>query len=91
MHIAKHCNKKFYNYCNKECHIIKDYHVRPQNRFAPTFHTVVQSPCVPTSSALPIVLGSSSHITPEQVQHMVIYARSALGLQGKKHLLTSPW
>ena len=46
---------------------------------------------MPTSSALPAVPGSSSHITPEQVQQRVIFALSALGLQGKKHLLTSPW
>ena len=31
-HIAKHCSKKFYNYCKKEGHIIKDYCVRPQHR-----------------------------------------------------------
>ncbi|KAA8547051.1 hypothetical protein F0562_003480 [Nyssa sinensis] len=46
---------------------------------------------VPTSSALPAVPGSSSNITPEQVQQMIISSLSALGLQGKKHLLTSPW
>jgi len=27
-HIAKHCSKKFFNYC-KEGHIIKDCRVRP--------------------------------------------------------------
>jgi hypothetical protein len=30
-HIAKHCSKKFCNYCKKEGHI-KDCHVRPQHR-----------------------------------------------------------
>ena len=90
-HIAKHCNKKFFNYCKKESHILKDCHVRPQNQFAPAFHTAVQSPCVPTSSSLPVVPGSSSHIIPEQVQQMVIFVLSTLGLQGKKHLLTFPW
>lgn len=29
-HIAKHCNKKFCNYCKKKGHIIKDFRVRPQ-------------------------------------------------------------
>jgi hypothetical protein len=46
---------------------------------------------LPTSSAQPVVLGSSSNITPEQVQQMIISANSAIGLQGKKPLLTSPW
>jgi hypothetical protein len=45
---------------------------------------------VPTSSALPAVSGSSSNITPEQVQQMIIFALFAFGLQGKKYLLTSP-
>ncbi|KAL6330239.1 hypothetical protein AAG906_040161 [Vitis piasezkii] len=90
-HIAKHCSKKFCNYCKKEGHIIKDCRVRPQNRSAPAFHTAVQSTFVPTSSSLPAVPGSSSNITPEQVQQMIISALSALGLQGKKYLLTSPW
>ncbi|KAJ0025637.1 hypothetical protein Pint_07648 [Pistacia integerrima] len=40
---------------------------------------------------LPVVPSSSSNITPKQVQQMIIYALSALGLQGKTHLLTSPW
>lgn len=39
-HIAKHCRKKFCNYC-KEGHIIKDCRVRPQNRSASAFHIVV--------------------------------------------------
>lgn len=46
---------------------------------------------MPTYSVQPIVLGSSSNITPKHFQQMIISAISALGLQGKKHLLTSPW
>ncbi|TXG56684.1 hypothetical protein EZV62_017997 [Acer yangbiense] len=91
-HIAKHCRKKFCNYCKKEGHIIKDCRVRPQNRSAPAFHTAVQSSFVPASSAQPtIVPGSSSNITPEHVQQMIVSALSALGLQGKQYLLSSPW
>ncbi|KAJ0053502.1 hypothetical protein Pint_00159 [Pistacia integerrima] len=90
-HIAKYCSKKFCNYCKKEGHIIKDCRVRPQNRSALAFHSTVQSAFVPISSPLPAVPSSSSNITPEQVQQMIISALSALGLQGKAHLLTSPW
>lgn len=90
-HIAKYCSKKFCNYCKKEGHILKDCRVRPQNRSAPAFHTAVQSAFVPISSTSPAVPSSSSNITPEQVQQMIISALSALGLQGKTHLLTSPW
>ncbi|KAJ0088753.1 hypothetical protein Patl1_32353 [Pistacia atlantica] len=50
-----------------------------------------ESTFVPISSPLPAVPSSSSNITPEQVQQMIISALSALGLQGKTHLLTSPW
>ena len=46
---------------------------------------------MPTSSAMPAVPSSSSNITPEQVQQMIISALSALSLQGKKYLLTFPW
>ncbi|KAJ0082875.1 hypothetical protein Patl1_11567 [Pistacia atlantica] len=83
-HIAKYCSKKFCNYCKNEGHIIKDCRVCPQNRSAPAFHSTVQS-------AFPAVPSSSSNITPEQVQQMIISALSAFGLQGKTHLLTSPW
>jgi hypothetical protein len=44
-----------------------------------------------TSSAQLVVSSSSSNITPEQVQQIIVSTLSALGLQGKKHLLTSPW
>ncbi|KAJ0079888.1 hypothetical protein Patl1_24395 [Pistacia atlantica] len=90
-HIAKYCSKKFCNYFKKEGHIIKDCRVRPQNRSAPAFDSTIQSAFVPISSSLPAVPSSSSNITPEQVQQMIISALSALGLQGKTHLLTSPW
>jgi hypothetical protein len=30
-HITKNCSKKFYNYCKKKGHIIKEYRIRPQN------------------------------------------------------------
>jgi hypothetical protein len=45
---------------------------------------------VPLFFAPVIVLGSSSTITPEQVQQMVISTLSALSLQGKKPLISSP-
>jgi hypothetical protein len=72
-------------------HIIIECPVRPKHRSAPAFHNVVQSTFVTPSSLQPVVLGSSSNITPEQVQQMIISVFSALGLQGKKHILTSPW
>ncbi|KAJ0019968.1 hypothetical protein Pint_31293 [Pistacia integerrima] len=50
-----------------------------------------RSAFVHISSILAAVPSSSSNITPEQVQQMIIFALSALGLQGKAHLLTSPW
>jgi len=90
-HIAKHYKKKFCNYCKKVGHIIRDCLVRPQNRSVPAFHTVVQSTFVPSSSTQLVVQVSSSNITPEQFQQMIISALFALGPQGKKHLLTSPW
>ncbi|KAK0586103.1 hypothetical protein LWI29_001019 [Acer saccharum] len=90
-HIAKHCSKKFCNYCKKEGHIIKDCRVCPHNGSAPALYTAVQSTFVPTSSAQPNVLSSSSNLTPKQVQQVIVYALSTLGLQGKKHLLPSPW
>jgi hypothetical protein len=46
---------------------------------------------MPTASTLLAVQGSSSNITPEQVQQMIIFSLSALGLQGKEYLLTSLW
>ncbi|TXG51144.1 hypothetical protein EZV62_023668 [Acer yangbiense] len=64
-HIAKHCSKKFCNYCKKEGHIIKNCRVRPQNGSVPAFHTAVQSTFVPASSDQPNVLSSSSNLTPD--------------------------
>jgi hypothetical protein len=40
-HIAKHCSKKFCNYCKMEGHIIKDCRVSPQNQSALDFHNAV--------------------------------------------------
>ncbi|XP_062166954.1 uncharacterized protein LOC133873237 [Alnus glutinosa] len=91
-HIAKHYKKKFCNYCKKVGHIIRDCLVRPQNRSVPAFHTVVQSTFVPSSSTQLVVQVSSSNITPEQFQQMIISAIFALALHyvckydGKQHI-----
>jgi len=72
-HIAKNCNKKFCNYCKKKKdHIIKDYRIRPQNRSAHALHIVVQSNLVTTPLNQPAVTGSSSTLTPEHVQQMIV-------------------
>ncbi|KAJ0080065.1 hypothetical protein Patl1_22301 [Pistacia atlantica] len=75
----------------RKVHIIKDYRVRPQNRFTPTFHTLFTPPlCLHLPLSL-LFQGSSSNLTSEQVQQMIVFALSVLGLQGKKRLLPSPW
>ena len=77
-HIAANCPKKYYSYCKKKCHIIKECHIRPHNRQAQAFHTFVP----PTETF--VAHGSSSsatsniaspttvYCTPEMVQQMLI-------------------
>jgi hypothetical protein len=90
-HIAKNCSKKFCNYCKKKGHIIKDCRIRPQNRSAHALYTVDQSNLVTTPLNQSAVPGSSSALTLEHVQQMIVSALSALGLQGKTQLLPPPW
>ena len=56
----------------KKGHIIKDYRIRPQNRSAHALHIVVQSNLVTTPLNQPAVTGSSSTLTPEHVQQMIV-------------------
>jgi len=75
-HIARNCSKKFYNYCKKEGHVIKECHLQPQNQqgftvqsklgAASTAAAAVSSPLALESSSS--VSSSSSTLTPEMVQ-----------------------
>jgi hypothetical protein len=97
-HIARNCSKKFCNYFKKEVHVIKECHLRPQNRQGFTVQSklgvaymaaaAVSSPSAPESSSS--VSSSSSTLTPEMVQQMIISAFSALGISGKKNKLNFP-
>ncbi|XP_048234261.1 uncharacterized protein LOC125370889 [Ricinus communis] len=63
-HIARNYSKKLCNYCKQQGHIIKECPTRPENRKAQAFQAVV----------------SSSTVTAEMVQQMILTAFSALGL-----------
>jgi hypothetical protein len=75
-HIARNCSEKFCNYCKKEGHVIKECHLRSQNRQRFTVQSklgaasmaaaAVSSPSTPESSSS--VSSSSSTLTPEMVQ-----------------------
>ncbi|KAJ0099816.1 hypothetical protein Patl1_20691 [Pistacia atlantica] len=81
-HIATNCTWKFCNYCKKPGHIIKECPSRPQNRQANAYQATVDSAPSATPSA-------SSALTPEKVQQIIIFAFSALGLQGNGSLSPS--
>lgn len=85
-HIARNCPKKVCNYYKKEGHLIKDYRVQPQNRQSQTFQADVQSS---SSDASPLVSIDSFVLIPVIVQHMIVSAFTALGLQGTDTNLTS--
>ena len=88
-HIATNCPKKYCSYCMKKCHIIKECHIRPQNRQAQAFHTYV--PPVATSIAhgssssatSDIATSTAVYCTLEMLQQMLISALSTMGFQGK--------
>ena len=46
-HFASHCPKKFYNYCKKEGHIIKECQIRPPWRNATAFTAIDGSSTTP--------------------------------------------
>ncbi|KAJ0025215.1 hypothetical protein Pint_07712 [Pistacia integerrima] len=81
-HIATNCTWKFCNYCKKPRPIIKECPTRPQNRQANAYQATVD----PAPSATP---SASYALTPEKVQQMIIFAFSALGLQGNCSLSPS--
>ncbi|KAJ8770907.1 hypothetical protein K2173_022079 [Erythroxylum novogranatense] len=70
-HIARNCDKKFCNYCKQDGHIIKE-----------SFQAVVPE-STNIGSAPAIASNNQSTVTQEMVQQMIIFAFSALGLQGQ--------
>nr|KYP62834.1 Retrovirus-related Pol polyprotein from transposon TNT 1-94 [Cajanus cajan] len=91
-HYASSCPKKFYNYCKKDGHIIKECPIRPPRRTATTFTTTTDS-SIPNSFANPAPVPQHATtavptLTLEMVQQMIISTFSALGFSGKS---SSPW
>ncbi|RVW46827.1 hypothetical protein CK203_075661 [Vitis vinifera] len=89
-HIVATCPKKFCSYCKRKGHIIKECHIRSQNRQAQAFQTSVIVLHVATSAAhnspsaacfVPAP-PAPDYCTPKMVQWMLISALSAMGFQG---------
>lgn len=86
-HIVRNCLQKVSNYCKQPRHIIKDCPTRPPHRRTQAFQVVAQDPNPALSQA-----SSSQHVlTLEIVHHMIVFAFSALGLQGKGQNISSHW
>ncbi|CAJ2672130.1 unnamed protein product [Trifolium pratense] len=89
-HFASGCSKKFCNYCKKRDHIISDCPIRPPRRT----QRPVQAFHASTSSAVgPSITSTSTDgaLQSEIIQQMVLYALSALGIQGKSSNVSRPW
>ncbi|XP_027366002.1 uncharacterized protein LOC113872563 [Abrus precatorius] len=85
-HYASNCPKKFCNYCKKHGHILKECTIRPPQRNVTAFTAAIDS-SIPDNSvnAVPVQpnpLATTSTVTPEMVQQMIISAFSALGISG---------
>ena len=83
-HVSTQCNQKFCSYCKTKGHVLPECRTRPQNRAqqqrAYSAHLPeASSPVMPT----PPAATSSSTLTPEMVQQMILNAFFALGLSGK--------
>ncbi|KAF8369556.1 hypothetical protein HHK36_032419 [Tetracentron sinense] len=97
-HIANQCQKKFCNYCKGKGHVITECRRRPQNRNLRAYHTTVED-SVPISVASASTMNSqlasscstTSTLTPETVQQMILSAFSALGLTGKNKSFSKLW
>jgi len=91
-HYASNCPKKFCNYCKKDGHILKECKIRPPKRNVTAFTASVDS-SIPNNSAnlapvQPNVSTTTSTVTSEMVQQMIVSAFSALGFSGKS---SSSW
>lgn len=82
----------FYNYCKKDGHILKECPIRPPKRNVTAFTASVDS-FIPNNSANPAPVQQNAYtttstVTPEMVQQMIVSAFSTLGFSGKS---SSSW
>lgn len=92
-HLATQCNQKFCNYCKKKGHIIIECRRRHQAR-TPNAYTAKMdfSTADATSTSVPSQPSlSSTALTPELVQQMIVNAFSTLGITGKSKTPSSIW
>jgi hypothetical protein len=90
-HIVANCAKKSCNYGKKHGHFIKECPTRPQNRQATAYQAALSTSSTPVMPSAASFAGGSSILTPEMVQHMIMSAFSALGLQGNGATSYKSW
>ncbi|XP_068641875.1 uncharacterized protein [Aristolochia californica] len=101
-HFVRNCPKGsvlFYSYCKKPGHHITVCPTQPERRKPTTYHASTDtssSATLPPAVSVPIIPvppapASSTILTPEMVQQMIISAFSTFGISGKQNLSTQPW
>ena len=88
-HIAPYCPNKVCSYCKQSGHIIKECPIRPPSRFTKNQYTV-NSTKVVTSTGFDAST-STTPLTKEMIQEMIVSAFTALGLQGNAASSHSSW
>ena len=94
-HVATQCNKKYRSYCTHKGHVLPECRRRAQSYSQKanlaTLNASSSALILATNTMMPAQPASSSSLTPEMIQQIIVNAFSALGLSVKTKNSNSTW